>query len=230
MRDSANGVRLLQRIFVVIPLCIFLAAQLATQSPQPERKVDGNVITSDHDPAVRIRLPNSADYTGADRWILYDIADCELHAFVDADAKKNVKGLYWIQFEGYVPTRPELNTTINSPRHANLGGKDFFLDTWVRTKNADVKPGGDVEHIQALIESKGYHLPDAMMYVRLVHLLDEQMRKELMIIYGEDISPSGLTALDLQPGGKAYDRWPAIGEEPDRKSREECRNRVEIVR
>jgi hypothetical protein len=47
------------------------------------------------------------------------------------------------------------------------------------------------------------------MYVRLVHLLDEQTRKELMIIYGEDIAPSGLAAADLQRGGKAYDRWPA---------------------
>jgi hypothetical protein len=43
-----------------------------------------------------------------------------------------------------------------------------------------------------------------------VHLLDESKRKELMIIYGEDLAPTGYTAADLQPGGKAYDRWPAI--------------------
>jgi hypothetical protein len=28
-----------------------------------------------------------------------------------------------------------------------------------------------------------------MMYVRLVHLLDAEKRKELMIIYGEDLAP-----------------------------------------
>ena len=33
----------------------------------------------------RIRLPESVQYVGADRWVLYDIADCELHAFVEAD-------------------------------------------------------------------------------------------------------------------------------------------------
>ncbi len=33
-----------------------------------------------------------------------------------------------------------------------------------------------------------------MKYVRLVHLLDEQRRKELMIIYGEDLAPTGFTA------------------------------------
>jgi len=43
-----------------------------------------------------------------------------------------------------------------------------------------------------------------------VHLLDETKRKELMIIYGEDLASTGLTAADLQEGGKAHDRWPAI--------------------
>ena len=42
------------------------------------------------------------------------------------------------------------------------------------------------------------------------HLLDEQKRKELMIIYTEDLAQTGFSAADLQKGGKAYDRWPAI--------------------
>ncbi len=73
-----------------------------------------------------------------------------------------------------------------------------------------MRPGSDVEHIVALIRARGYHMPDGMMYVRLVHLLDEQKRKELMIIYGEDAAQSGLTSAELQPGGKAHDRWPTI--------------------
>jgi hypothetical protein len=73
-----------------------------------------------------------------------------------------------------------------------------------------MKPGSDREHIEALMRSKGYVMPAGMMYVRLVHLLDEQKRKELMIIYGEDLAPTGFTAADLQQGGKAYDQWPVI--------------------
>jgi hypothetical protein len=53
-------------------------------------------------------------------------------------------------------------------------------------------------------------MPAAMMYVRLVHLLDEQKRKELMIIYGEDMAPTGFAAADLRESGKAHDRWPGI--------------------
>ena len=48
------------------------------------------------------------------------------------------------------------------------------------------------------------------MLVRLVHLLNEQKRRELMIICAEDLAPTGFTAADLQKGGKARNQWPAI--------------------
>jgi hypothetical protein len=90
---------------------------------------------------------------------------------------------------------------------------DFYVDTWVRSKSEKTRPGSDREHIVALVESKGYHMPDGMMYVRLVHLLDEQKRKELMVIYAEDLQPKGLTASELQQGGSAYSQWAAIDRE-----------------
>ena len=199
---------MIKQVSAIVLCCAFLRAETAG----PERRVEGNVITSERDPAVRVHLPKSAEYVSADRWVLYGMADCELHAFVDVDAQKNVQRLYWVQFEGYLPTRPELKHTYDSPKHANLGGMDFYEDTWVRTKDAETQPGSDLEHILALIAAKGYRMPEGMMYVRLVHLLDEQKRKELMIIYGEDVGQSGFTAAELQPGGKAHDRWAMIAE------------------
>jgi hypothetical protein len=44
----------------------------------------------------------------------------------------------------------------------------------------------------------------------LVHLLDEQKRNELMIICGEDLASTGLTAANLMKRGKAYDHSSAI--------------------
>lgn len=196
---------MLKLLAIAFLLCSFVAAQ----SSAPERKVDSNVITSAHDPQVRIELPKSAKYVGADRWVLYDIADCELHA-VDADAKKNVQRLYWVQFEGYIPSKPELHHTYDSPRHTTIGGMDFYVDTWVRSKDESTRAGSDRQHVETLVRNHGYSMPAGMAYVRLVHLLDESKRKELMIIYGEDLAPTGFTAADLQQGGKAYDRWPAI--------------------
>ena len=197
---------MLKQIAAVLLVCTSLPAQ----RNGPERKVEGNVITSRHDPDVRIELPKSVQYVGADRWVLYDIADCELHAFVEADGQKNVQRLYWVQFEGYVPTKPELKHTYDSPRHATMGGLDFYVDTWVRRKDAETQKGSDREHIEALIGAKGYKMPEGMMDVRLVHLLDEQKRKELMVIYGEDVSNTGFTATDLSEGGRAFSRWPVI--------------------
>ena len=43
-----------------------------------------------------------------------------------------------------------------------------------------------------------------------MHLLDAQKRKELMIIYAEDLAPSGFSAAELKPGGKAHEQWAAI--------------------
>ena len=190
----------------------FLCATLIAQTALPERKVAGNVVTSEHDPAVRIELPKAVQYVGADRWVLYDIADCELHAFIEADAQKKVQRLYWVQFEGYLASRPDLHHTYDSPKHATIGGLDFYVDTWVRAKDAPSESGSDREHIEALVRAKGYRMPDAMMYVRLVHLLDKEKRKELMIIYGEDLSPTKFTAAELSEGGKAHDRWPGIAD------------------
>jgi hypothetical protein len=189
----------------------FLALSfLPAQTTSPERKVAGNVIFSERDPKVQIRLPGSVQYLGADRWVLYEIADCELHAFVDTDARKNIERLYWIQFEGYLPTKPDLAHKYDSPRHATIGGLDFYVDTWTRADGEATRAGSDREHIEALIRASGYKMPLGMMYVRLVHLIDEKKRKELMIIYGEELAPTGFAAPDLQGNGKAHSEWPAI--------------------
>jgi hypothetical protein len=176
---------------------------LTQQTIAPERKVEPNAVISARDPKVRVEFPRSAQYVGADRWNLYDIADCELHAFVDSDAQKNVQRLYWVQFEGYLPSKPDLAHQYDSPRHTSVGGLDFYVDTWVRSKDEQTQQGSDRQHIEELIRSKGFN-------VRLVHLLDERKRKELMIIYGEDLRPTGLSAADLSQGGKAFGQWPAI--------------------
>lgn len=193
-----------------ILLLLCCAAFAAAQVPAPDRTVSGNILTSTHDPAVRIRLPEPALYVGADRWILYDIADCEVHVFVEADARKNVKRFWWIQFEGYLPSKPGLRHDYDSPRHVTIGGLDFFVDTWLHKDGEPTRKGSDREHITALIRSRGYRLPEGTMDVRLVHLLDEQTRQELMIIYSENLSPAGHTAAELSAGGKAFSQWPGI--------------------
>src|SRR5205814_9349137 len=125
----------------------------------PERKVEGRAIVSAREPGARIEMPAAVRYVGADRFVLYGMADCELHAFVEADADKKVERLYWIQFERYLDSRPELHHRYDSPRQVVLGGQDFYLDTWLDAPDDERTPGSDGEHIRALIGAKGYRLP-----------------------------------------------------------------------
>src|SRR5262245_24897915 len=197
-----------QRCIVAATLLCFCAVADAAESP--ERKVEGNVLISDREPKVRIQLPNNVQYVGAERFELLGIADCELHAFVEADQQQNVRKLYWIQFEDYLPTKPNLKHHYDSPRHTTIGGLDFYVDMWARAVSDRVTPDSDLEHIQRLIRAKGFSLSAGMISVRLVHLLDDQKRKELMIIYSEDVASTGSSATDLKKGGKAFDQWKSI--------------------
>lgn len=158
--------------------------------------------------AYNFRIPFSTWERIDGIYMTSPIATCMLSW--DADAEKNVQRLYWVQFEGYLPSKPDLKHQYNSPRHTTIGGLDFYVDTWVRPKDAETQRGSDRQRIEELIRSKGFNMPAGMIYVRLVHLLDEQKRKELMIIYGESLAPTGFSVADLSQGGKAFDRWPAI--------------------
>jgi hypothetical protein len=48
---------------------------------------------------------------------------------------------------------------------------------------AGIGSGSDHQHVVSLLHRHGYTLPERMASLRLVHLLDPQTRKELMIIY-----------------------------------------------
>jgi hypothetical protein len=197
---------------------------LAAAAEAPERKVvNNNIIISDHDPKVRIELPKSVWYVGVDRFVLQDIADCELYAFVEVDDQKNVQRLYWIQFEDYLPSKPDLHHQYDSPRRMTIGGFRFYVDTWVKRTNENITAGSDEDHITALILSRGYKMPAGMMSVRFVHLLDEQKRKELMIIYSESLKPTGFAAADLKKGGKVENLWLSLEDDLLVRARQEIK-------
>jgi hypothetical protein len=206
-----NGTAVMRWYLLVQILAgVLVCGHLGAQINRPERKVEGNLITSEHDPKVRIELPQSVRYVGADRWVLYSIADWELHVFVEANAQKDVQRLYWIQFEGYVPTRPELRHNYPMTKTDKLGGMLFDVRARFGLSSETPKPGSDLEHVRSLLRVNGYNLPEAMMNVHFVHLLDDQKRKELMTIYAEDLKPTGFTVNDSIPGGKDSGQWPSI--------------------
>ncbi|MGH9856158.1 MAG: hypothetical protein ACREBD_40515 [Blastocatellia bacterium] len=180
-------------------------------APRQSRTVKGQVLASTETPAVNIEFDKSFKYVGGHDFILYEVARAEQHFFVDADKEGRIKRMYWVQFEGYLPSntnsyRYKVNKT------ANIGGLEFIADAYARNIKANPgRPDSDGSRARAFLEGKGYRMAgDDVLSQRLVHLVDEAKRNELMIIYMEDLSGMGLTAADLAAGGRAAAQWDEI--------------------
>src|SRR5262245_59185379 len=222
-----NGDRKMKVASCLITDAICLAAlsncAIAQSTPSPSgqkatdaasrqaRSVKDQVLTSPETPAVRIEFDKGFKYVGSHSFILYDVAHAEQHFFVDADEEGRVKRIYWVQFEGYLPNnthtyRYKVNKT------ADIGGLEFVADAYARNiKGNPGRPDSDGARARAFLESKGYRMAsDDFLSQRFVHLVDEAKRNELMIIYMEDSSGTGLTAADLAPNGKAAARWEEV--------------------
>jgi hypothetical protein len=191
----------------------FYAALLAglsfAHAAAPEREVSLNRVISRADPALTIEVPASATYLGAERWDLYGIADCELHLFVEADAAKQVQRLYWIQFEGYLPDNAH-RYDYSKDVPVTFAGLPFHRRTHVGTTSHTPRSGSDGERVRQMLARAGYTLAPEVMNVRLVHLLDDEKRKELMLIYGESLALSGQTVATLKKGETFLPEWTAV--------------------
>ena len=181
---------------------------------QLPRQVSKQVLTSATMPAVRLEVDKNFKYVGSQSFVLYDVANAEQHFFVDADKEGRVKRFYWIQFEGYLPTNTH-TYRYKANKVVNLGGLDFIADAHAVNIKANPSPANsDGSKARAFLENKGYRIAgDDLLMQRLVHLVDEAKRNELMIIYIEDLSGLGLTASDLAPGGRATGRWEEISKD-----------------
>ena len=162
-------------------------------------------------PAVRLTFDKAFKYVGGQSFILYDVASAEQHFFVDADAQGRVKRFYWVQFEGYLPSNTHAYD-YKADKTVNIGGLDFIADAYARNiKTSSGRPDSDGNRARAFLESKGYRMEsDDAVRQRLVHLVDKAKRNELMVIYTEDLSSTGLTAADLAAGGRAAARLDEI--------------------
>ncbi|HKS40174.1 MAG TPA: hypothetical protein VJX74_06135 [Blastocatellia bacterium] len=203
--------RLLFLVIAFSSLAISSAPSPTAAAKQQSRSVKGQLLISTEMPAIRMEFDKGFKYVGGQDFILYDVARAEQHFFVDADKQGRIKRMYWVQFEGYLPSnthayRYKVNKSVN------IGGLDFIADAYARNVKANPgRPDSDGSRARTFLEGKGYHLAsDDVLSQRLVHLIDEAKRNELMIIYMEDLSGMGLTANDLAPNGSAIARWDEI--------------------
>ncbi|HEY1126749.1 MAG TPA: hypothetical protein VGF83_03235 [Actinomycetota bacterium] len=191
------------------------------------RSVKDQVLTSKELPAVSLKFDKAFKYMGSQTFVLYDVARAEQHFFVDADAKGRIKRMYWIQFEGYLPSNTH-TYRYKSTKTVKIGGLEFIADASARNvKDNPGRPDSDGSRARAFLDKKGHRMAtDDVLAQRLVHVVDEGKRNELMIIYMEDLAPMKLTAKDLAPGGRVAAQWDEIA----KGLLERAENGVEISR
>ncbi|MGI8733393.1 MAG: hypothetical protein ACR2LM_08835 [Pyrinomonadaceae bacterium] len=145
----------------MITLLIIAALSFATSSgadaPQT-RTVKGRVLTSTQMPAVQLEFSKPFKYVGGHSFILYKVANAEQHFFVDADKDGRIKRMYWVQFEGYLPSNTH-SYDYKVTKTINIGGLDFVADAYARNIKANPgRPESDGSRARAFLESKGYRL------------------------------------------------------------------------
>ena len=200
-------------ILFVLAFVLPVFSQPGTTNLTNIRSVKGQVLTSPETPKLKLHFDKAFKYAGGHTFILYDVARAEQHFFVDADKHGNVSRMYWVQYEGYLPSNSH-SYDYRSPKSVKIGGLDFFADVYARKIDPKQgRPDSDGNRAREFLLSKGYKIAnDEVMTQRLVHLLDKEKRNELMVIYLEVLTPTGLTSADLRTGGKASDKWPSIAD------------------
>jgi hypothetical protein len=176
-----------------------------------QASVEGQTLTSAGFPRGSITFDPSFTYIGVDTFVLYGVARCEIHLFAEADSARNVRRLFWVQFEGYLPDRNQTYDYSDDPRRTLINGFTFYDNVRYYNMEATAKnrrKGSDGEHVVQLLEKNGYRLGGDLMRIRLVRL-DAAARSELMIIYSESLALQGLTVADLE---QSPETWTVVSE------------------
>lgn len=174
--------------------------------------VSGNDLVSNADPDVILRFDPAYHHVGGQKFILCGVADTEQHFFVETTDDNKLKSAYWVQYEAYLPDNSYRYDYDDSPLRVMLGDYEFYTDTDVveRDPNRKRRRGADGTLARQFLANNGYVFPDNHAYARLVYLTDDSRRKELMIIFIDDLAAYGLTASELMEGGDSAAQWPVV--------------------
>jgi hypothetical protein len=190
------------RILATLLLLTLPTATLA------QRAVEDNRIVSLALPAATIVVDPSFQYAGAQTFELHEVATAEQHFFVDLDGTR-VKRLLYVQFEGFHEGTDNVYTY--SGETVELAGQTWYRGTaTVRLPEIEPRPDSDGARARTFLREQGWTLGPEIVSQRLVWLLDDPPRNEVLVFYTEDLADHGLSAAEIRRGGPAHDRWPAM--------------------
>ncbi|MDH3732595.1 MAG: hypothetical protein OEU54_03635 [Gemmatimonadota bacterium] len=178
---------------VALALVAFAGAATPAWS---QRTVAGNRIASLTLPEATVVVDPALTHVGVVLFPLYGVADVELHLFLEADGRR-VKRLLWVQFEGYRPDNEHTYDYSDDPV-TEVEGRGFHTSTrYYPSSDLPGRANSDGDHVVRLLRENGYELGADVARVRLVWLLNEPPRDELMLIYMEDLADHGTSVAEL---------------------------------
>ena len=169
----------------------------------PLRAVEDQVLVSPDLPAIRLRVDDRLAYIGDLHFVLYNLAEADIFLFGEAGSNRKLRRWLIVQFEGFLDSNSH---TYNyaMPAKVSLGAQEYMHDSFaanLQQMREDEPADSDSAQVTEFLHRQGYTLPDDAIWTRFVRVLGAARRRELLIIYTEDLGELGLTAADLSAGG-----------------------------
>jgi hypothetical protein len=180
----------------VLALIGVLAVSCTSASSSETRSVKGQRMTSTALPAIVIDVAEPFRYIGKFPFTIGDIASGERLVFVDADGK-NVKRLFVMQFESFLPTSTEIYR-YDFSNAMILGGHRFRhnLGRYRTSELRAARPGNEAALTHDFLAARGYTLADDLLMSRFVTLGSEDRKSELILFYIETAKSGAAEGLE----------------------------------
>jgi hypothetical protein len=173
----------------------------------------GNILVSSENPRIRIKVDEALTYVGGITKTLSGNAQAEIHYFVEPDSANQIHRRFHVQFEHFLPDN---NHTYNYelPDRIKLGEHEYMHNAggYAVQLVFDTRPDSDMAAGYNFLKSKGYNLPEEVLYRRFVRVIGEDRRAEILMIYTENAAVYGAPLADYAEGGPAHDSAEAIQE------------------
>lgn len=158
----------------------------------PKRTVEEHVITSDAQPAIRVRVDPALTYVGTVSMTLKGTAQAETFLFVAADDQMRITRSLNMQFEHFLDSAPDKSYNYPMERTETIRGVAYGTDLRVVPahlfREHPFDPESDMARIDAFLTGHGYAMPYHLNYVvfkRMVWILGEDRRAEFLLVYSE---------------------------------------------
>jgi hypothetical protein len=184
---------------------------LSCETP-PARTVVNNVLASTGLPRITIEIDKEFTYLGSQEFDLADRTRIEQHFFV-VDDNGLIRRMYRVQFGSLGGDNPYTFNYEGRPT-IRIAGRDFHQDAvFAQTPEEVPDDGSDQSRADGFLLDRGYDYAREGMFQRLAWPWDESSRRELTIVYAEDLGEYRFEAADFDPGGRMYDRRDSVSAE-----------------